>query len=318
MATNEDEAAPQPTSVPTRTGDASHASAQAANGFLPLKAMGSAARRLFGNWRALIVLLVLYFALVASLYLFIAVREARLWQVLATFLLAALALVLFFIIQAMGTRYVENSSQTKELLRWSVRNFWKLLVVTLPVVLLAWLIAYLFGKFHVDAAAAVSEAGRAGAGAAAARTTAPRAATEVFSWKEVIISTLRFLILWLILPLLAIHLWIAAARRGPGGAFRTIKRVLAQALAPGAVMIYALGLLIFGVIPYFLITTNFSRGGAWTEITLLGARLLLAALFIIFGWLVTLGALSILSPEVREEQVKVEQADGIASDAGVE
>jgi hypothetical protein len=299
MATNEDVATPQPASEPNPT-QTSTASDQAANGLLPLKAMGSAARRLFAGWRVLAVLLLLYGALVASLYYFIAVREARLWQVLLTFLLAALVLVLFFIIQAMGTRYVEPGVKMKELLRWSVRNFWKLLVVTLPVLLFAWLIAYLFGKFHIDATAAVAEAGRAGAGAAtAARPTATRTATEVFSWKEVIIWTLRFLILWLVLPLLAIHLWIAAARAGLGGAFRNIKQVLAHALAPGAVLVYALGFLIFSVVPYFLITMNFSRGGAWTEITLLGARLLLAALFILFGWLVTLGALSIIS---RKEQ----------------
>lgn len=317
MATNED-ATPR-ASERVVTEPSASAPDQVSSPLLPLKAIGCATRSLFTNWRALLLLLLLYAAFVASLYFFISIREASIWQVLLTFLLATLAPILFFIIQAMGTRYVESGVKTKELLGWSLRNFWKLLVVTLPVLLLAWLIVYLFGKFHVDAAAAVSEAGRAGveAGAAATRPAAQRAATEVFSWKEVILTTLRFLILWLILPLLAIHLWIAAAREGLGGAFRNITGVLARALAPGTVLVYAIGLLFFGVIPYFLITTNYSRGGAWTEISLLGVRLGLAALFILFGWLITLGALSILSPEIREEQVKVEQTNA-AADADVE
>ena len=295
MATNEDAATHQPESVKTEA-SAPPASDEASSPLLGLKAMGRAARRLFGNWRALFVLLILYAAFVASVYFFIAVREASIWQVLATFLLAALAPVLFFIIQAIGTRYVESGVKTKELLRWSVRSFWKLLVVTLPVLLLAWLIAYLFGKFEPDAAATViSEAGRAGAETAAARPASARGAAEAFSWKEVIITTLRALILYLVLPLVAIQLWIAASRQGLGDVFRNIKRVLARALAPGSVLVYAIGLLFFGVIPYFLITTNFTRGGVWTEISLLVGRLALAALFMLLGWLVTLGALSIIS-----------------------
>jgi len=300
MATNEDAAsAAEPERAPEKKTE-SHASDEAttASPLQGLKATASAARRLFGNWRALFILLVLYAALIASLYFFIAVREASIWQVLATFLLAIIAPVLFFIIQTIGVRYVEDDVRARDLLRWSLRDFWKLFVVTVPLLLLAWLIAYLFSKFHVSApVAVVSEAARAGAGAAARPPV--RATAEAFSWKEVILTTLRFLILGLVLPLLTIQLWIAAARRGLGGAFRTIKSVLAAALAPGAVLVYAIGLLLFGLIPYFLITTNYSRGGAWTEIGLLAGRLFVASLFMLFGWIITLGALSIISPEPK-------------------
>ena len=325
MATNEDAATPaEPERAKKETPEAFTASDQTTSSPLSgLRATGRAARRFFGNWRVLLVFLLLYAALIASLYFFIAVREASVWQVLATFLLALIAPVLFFIIQTIGVRYVEDDVRTRDLLRWSVRDFWKLLVVTVPVLLLVWLIAYLFGKFQVAAPAAVAEAARAGAGAAAAAAARPpaRAVSEAFSWKEVILTTLRFLILGLVLPLLAIHLWIAAARRGMVGAFRTIKSVMGAALAPGAVLVYGIGLLLFGVIPYFLITTNFSRGGAWTEIGLLGGRLLLASLFMLCGWIITLGALSILSPQRTIAQSIPEQADAKApeaADAGVE
>jgi hypothetical protein len=319
MATNEDAATPaEPERAKKETPEAFTAPDQTTSSppLSGLRATGRAARRLFGNWRVLLVFLLLYAALIASLYFFIAVREASVWQVLATFLLALIAPVLFFIIQTIGVRYVEDDVRTRDLLRWSVRDFWKLLVVTVPVLLLVWLIAYLFGKFHVTAPAVVAEAARAGAGAAAAAARPPaRAVSEAFSWKEIILTTLRFLILGLVLPLLAIHLWIAAARRGLVGAFRTIKSVMAAALAPGAVLIYGIGLLLFGVIPYFLITTNFSRGGAWTEIGLLVGRLLLASLFMLCGWIITLGALSILSPERTRDQAIPEQADAEATEA---
>jgi hypothetical protein len=303
MATNEDAATPavEPERAPEKKTD-SYASdeATAASPLQGLRATASAARRLFGNWRALFILLLLYAALIASLYFFIAVREASIWQVLATFLLAIIAPVLFFIIQTIGVRYVETDVRARDLLRWSVRDFWKLFVVTVPLLLLAWLIAYLFSKFQVaNTVAAVTEAARAGAAAAATARPAARAAAEAFSWKEVILTTLRFLILGLVLPLLTIQLWIAAARRGLGSAFRTIKHVAAAALAPGAVLVYAIGLLLFGLVPYFLITTNYSRGGAWTEIGLLAGRLVLASLFMFCGWIITLGALSLISLEPK-------------------
>ncbi|HEX8141253.1 MAG TPA: hypothetical protein VF553_01570 [Pyrinomonadaceae bacterium] len=283
---NEDAAIEEPegveTSAPVLTEQAS------SSPLVWLKGMGQAARSLFGNWRALLVLLVLYGVMVASAYFFIASREASLWQVLSTFTLAALLPILFFIIQVIGIRYVEAGTGTKELLRAAVRDFWKLIVVTVPLLLLAWLLVYLFGKFQPSVPAAVSEAGRAGA---AARPSVHSPA-ELFSWKEVILTTLRALLLYLVLPLLAIRLWINVARAGLGHTLRNLKSVAGLALAPGAVLVYALGLLLFGVIPYFLITTHLSRGGAWMEITLLGVRLLLASLFILFGWLITLGALS--------------------------
>lgn len=292
MANNERAATEQPENV--RTDAARNASApdRDSSPLLFLKEMGRAARGLFGNWRALLVLLVLYGAMLASTYFFISIREASLWQVLVTFLLAALAPVLFFIIQVIGIRYVEDGVETKGLLRSALRDFWKLLVISLPLLLILWLVVYLFGKFQLNVPAAVSEAGRAGAGAAAGARPPVRGPLEVFSWKEVLLTTLQALILYLVLPLIAIRLWISAAWTGLGHTFRNLPAALAQALAPGAVLVYAIGLLFFGVIPYFLVTAHFSRGGAWTELSLLGVRLLLAAFFMLFGWIITLGALS--------------------------
>lgn len=307
MATNEDAARPEAERLKTER--EATVSAETSSPLGGLKAMGTAARRLFLNWRALLTLLLLYAVMLASLYFFISVREASVWQVLSTFLLAALTPVLFFVIQAIGVRYAESDIRTKDLLRWSVRGFWKLMAATIPLLLLAWLLAYIFGKFQVTPAAVATGAGTI---PAAANPTAVPTAAQLFSWKEVVLTTLRFLIFWLVLPLLMIHLWISAARRGLRGALRNAGRVVAGALAPGAVLVYAIGLLLFAVIPYFLITTTYTRGGAWTQIVLLGTRLLFASLFMLFGWLVTLGALSIISPEERvEERVIVEEEPAV-------
>ncbi|HEX8139282.1 MAG TPA: hypothetical protein VF544_17095 [Pyrinomonadaceae bacterium] len=294
MATEEPAARPETETVETRSSSSTRSAAvDSASPLLFLKSMGHALGRLFGNWRALVVLLLLYGLMLASLYFFIAVREASLWQVLLTFLLAALVPVLFFIIQVIGVRYVDEGAGAKALLRSGLRDFWKLLVVSLPLLLMVWLIAYVFSKLQVGAAPAVAAAG------AAARTAASggEAGAGLFSWKEVIITTLRFLLLGLVMPLVAIQFWIEAAREGLAQAFKNAGRVLGRALAPGAVLVYAIGLLFFGVIPYFLITINYSRGGAWTEISLLGARLLLASLFMLCGWLITTGALSRMRDE---------------------
>jgi hypothetical protein len=313
MATNEDAARPEAERLKMEREDA-QASEQASSPLRGLKAMGTAARRLFLNWRALLLLLLLYAVMLTSLYFFIAVREASVWQVLLTFLLAALTPVLFFVIQAIGVRYVESDVRTGDLLRWSVRNFWKLLVATVPLLLLAWLLFYLFGKFQLNVPAVATTAG-ANADAAARPAAVPTAA-ELFSWKEVVLTTLRFLIFGLVLPLLTIHLWISAARHGLKGAFRNAGRVLAGALAPGAVLVYTIGLLLFGIIPYFLITTIYTKGGAWTQLTLLGARLLAASLFMLFGWLITLGALSIISPEEKiTERATVAEAAAVEPEA---
>lgn len=289
MATNEGSATEQPENVRTDADEAPASDQSTSSPLLFLREMGRAARRLFGNWRALLVLLVLYGAMLASTYFFISVREASLWQVLVTFLLAALAPALFFIIQMIGIRYVEDGLKTRELLRSALRDFWKLLVVTLPLLLILWLVVYLFGKLQMNVPAAVSEAGRVGAEAAA---RPPARGVEVFSWKEVLLTTLRALILYLVLPLIAIRLWISVAREGLGHTVRNLRGVPAHALAPGAVLVYAIGLLFFGVIPYFLITTHLTRGGAWMEISLLGVRLFLASLLMLLGWVITLGALS--------------------------
>jgi hypothetical protein len=66
------------------------------------------------------------------------------------------------------------------------------------------------------------------------------------------------------------------------------------------VFVYTSGLLFFAVAPYLLIfhTTQMER--TWLEVLLLVARLSLSALLILFGWVTTIGTLSVLSQQQQQ------------------
>jgi len=261
-----------------------------------INATVAAARSLLRNWRALIIFFGLYILLLVVSYLFLVTREASIWQVLLTFLLAIAAPVIFFIIQAMGVSYSQRGDGAGALLRRSLGNCWKLILISLPIILIAWLFIYLLGRIQPDVTTAVSEAARA-------VPTPPRpparAPQQSIQWQAVLITTLRFLLLYIALPLAAIHLWIATSREGIIAALKGAGRILARAFAPRAVLIYVAGLIIFALIPYLLIFTRTPSKNAWLEIALLGARLALALVFILFGWVVTLGALSGIATESK-------------------
>ena len=92
----------------------------------------------------------------------------------------------------------------------------------------------------------------------------------------------------IVYPFAAIQLWIATTREGLGAALKGIGRAVARAFAPRSVLIYAVGLLIFGVTPYFLIFTRMPVSNWWVEVGLLAARLALALIFVLFGWVMQL------------------------------
>jgi len=254
------------------------------------QAVVKASRRFFGNWRSLIVFIVIYAVLILALYLFFATREATLLQLVLTFVLALVAPVLFFVVQAMGVEYMLDERNTRSLMKQSLRQFWKLILISVPFILLAWLAIYLLGKIPVEAAAA-------------ARTApSPRAVggntPHPIQWKALGVSTLQFLVVYIALPVAAFHFWIATAREGLGRALRRAGHVLVSAFGPGSIAIYTGGLVVFGVIPYLLVSMTLHSKNAWVEFGLLVARLVFAALLSLFGLAITLGALTVRSRQV--------------------
>ena len=254
-----------------------------------LKAITSALRELFRKWGALIILLALYLAMLGASYLFFVTRDSTIGLLLLSFFLALAVPILFLVIQTMSARYNRANEGSWSLLGGSLRDFWKLLVISLPIILIAVLAAYLFSRLETNTpAATVREAARALP--APSRTVTPK--PRPLSWQSVAITTIEYLLFLLVLPLASIHLWIGTAREGLKRTFRQSPRVLARAFSPQSVVIYLIGFVVFAVIPYFLIVSRTPASNAWVDVGLLLTRLLLAVLFSLIGWVVTIGALA--------------------------
>jgi len=104
-----------------------------------------------------------------------------------------------------------------------------------------------------------------------------------------IVTTMRYLLLAVIGPLLVVQLWIAA-----GNGIR-VRNVLTRTFAPQSVFVYACGFLIFAVVPYLLLHKTVTLQRPWLELSLMIVRIGLSALLILFGWVLTVRTLSILS-----------------------
>jgi hypothetical protein len=237
----------------------------------------------------LIILLALYLAMLGSVYLFFSTREATVAQLLLTFALGIIAPVLCLVIQTIAVRYASEDRAGK-LLAHSLGDFWKLAIIVLPLVLLIGLAVYYLGSIELKS---VQETVRS---VAAPRRVAPRMTTvRSTPWQAVALSTIQYLLLGLVLPLASIHLWIEAAQTGLKNAFKTAGRTIVHAFAPRSVLTYAIGFVVFAIIPYVLITKRTPVTTAWLDVSLLGARLALAKLLSLIGWVVTVGAITRLA-----------------------
>jgi len=275
-------------------------------------AYASALRELFRRWSLLLIAVVLYLAMLATIYEFFVTREATIGQLILSLLLALAAPVLFLVLQTMAARYDQGTQRAWPLLAGSLRDFWKLLVISLPLILLAALAVYLFSSIEATPpAAAVRDAVRAQQ--AAPKPVAPK--SQPVNWQSVAITTIEYLLFCLILPLAAIHLWIGTAREGLKRTFKQSPRILARAFAPRSVLIYAIGFVVFAVIPYFLIVTKTPVNSAWLDAGLLVARLLLAALFSLIGWVVTVGALGMRGDTDAKVTQPIEGAGHVPAEA---
>jgi hypothetical protein len=261
-----------------------------------LKLWFSTIARTLANPGALLVFAIIYAFLLVASYIFIWIREATIAQVLVTYALMILIPIGFFTLQA---SIINRALDQK--LRWRVIliDALKFLAVTIPVLLLAWLLYYLLNKIAarypapVVAVAPVSPAVRA---------TAPTPpATPALHWPSLIFSTLRFALLGVAVPLAAIHLWIAVAGSEAKSFFKRTGSTLGRAFSSDSVLIYGLGLIVFFVLPYLTLVPTLNIRGNKTEFAVFGLRLLLAFLFSLFGWVSTLIALTRSVPALTIE-----------------
>jgi hypothetical protein len=261
------------------------------------QSIASAARSISRNWKSMLLIAAVYACLLVVLYFFVSVREASLTQVVLTFALAIAAPLLFFVLQAMiaGAAAGETNKLTSgNLVRKALTSFWKLLLITLPLIALAVLIAYLLGKAQARFGTTLNNPA-IDLPRRVANTANAREAARPIDWRAAILSTLRYLSFGLVLPLAAIHLWLATAQEGLGPATKKLKTLLARAFAPQSVLTYVVGFLIFAVIPYFLLFKTIPTKHPWLEISLLVARLTIVFALTLFGWVMTVKAISLLS-----------------------
>ncbi|MCA1565573.1 MAG: hypothetical protein LC803_08030 [Acidobacteria bacterium] len=263
-----------------------------------LASIFAAARDLVRAPRALAVLFALYVALIASVFFFITTREATIWQLFVTGAAALLVPVLFFVVQAAGASYAVGRRGAGELLRHTARSFPKVLAVSVPLILLAVLSVYLLDKLQQRAQlspeerASIEYARNAQEGDGEAESSEASRPKPPVRWKYLFVSALRLFVLGLLLPLAAMHLWLAAARDGLVAAFTRFHRHIMRAFSARSVFTYGVGMIVFALIPYFLVTKRTPVASNTLELLLFGARIFLAFSLMLFGWVMTLTALA--------------------------
>lgn len=248
-------------------------------------------RSLFSQRAALAIFAGLYVLLLAALYGFIAIREATIWQVLLTLLFVALAPVIFFLLQAV----IIDHARTGQI-NWpqALRDSTKLVLVTLPVILLGLGIMWLLNRWQLRhfptpyfGPAAIDP------------ITNKVIVRPPLHRPTILFATARGLIFGILLPLTLIHLWVAVAGqnllsfvRGGRVFLKSLGHILGRAFAPGSVLIYSVGLIFFALIPYELLFVHVVVPGTKREFMVFTVRLVLVFLFILLGWIITLATFS--------------------------
>ena len=253
---------------------------------ITIKRLLATTRATFANPRALAIFAVLYALLLASLYAFVATREATIWQVAITLLFLVLAPAEFFILQSSILAHARGDN-----FHWRgiLIDSCKLFVVTIPILIIGYVLFVLLNKWQVHFPAPRPP------------ITFPPALLKAqpLHWPTLLFATAKFLLFGIVLPLATIHLWIEVAAPnlrtlvsdGAGGTLKRLGEVIARAFASQSVLTYALGLIVFALIPYALLFVHIPVKGTKTDFAIFIARLALVFVFTFFGWIVTIGAL---------------------------
>jgi hypothetical protein len=254
-----------------------------------LNALARSTRDAFRGWRGLLLLCALYLFVLACVYRFFAIGVNTLPLVESATITLAAPLLLFVLGAATAHFALPGALTTAMLARRSLRDFWKVLLLAIPVVALGLLFFYLLGKLQQHLPK-IEEAPVGYVHATSETKPAP------LHWQEALLSGLRIIVFGFVLPLVAAHLWLSAARDGLKLTLRRIHRVAGRAFAPRSVLVYAVGIFVFAAVPYFVLYTRTPVTNGWAELTLLGLRLAVVFILTLAGWTITLGALARLTP----------------------
>jgi hypothetical protein len=225
-----------------------------------MKAELTAIRMLCKSRLTLVLLVTIYAALLAAGYLFVSTREATIAQLVLTLGVVVIAPVLFFALQAVCVNYVSGPTGISSVKK-TAYDCVRLVAVSLPVIVVVGLAFY--GLVKIES-------------------------------HQTVVVAARYLLVGVIAPLLTIQLWVAASRDGLRPLLRRLRPLAVRAFAPQSVFVYACGILFFVGAPYLLIFHTTQTERAWLEVLLLAVRLAASALLILFGWVATVGTLSLL------------------------
>lgn len=257
-----------------------------------LKAILVASMRLLRTWRVVALLAVTYAFLGAALILFVAMKEARVWQVILTLVFAALAPALFFVLQAMIVNYAQGEDQASVLFSRSLGDSCKLALASIPLILVAILFLHFLNKLQTYLPLHVSPV-QPSRGMWSWQQPPPSVNTSPpLQWTLLMLNTVRFLFIGFVLPLVAIHLWSATLREGLLSALKGMHHHLARAFAPDVVLTHTIGLMLFSLVPYLLLFMQTPASKPSVEFGLFALRLLLVFVFTLCGWTLTLDALA--------------------------
>ena len=255
-----------------------------------LNALADSARATFRGWRALLVLALLYLVPCASVYLFFSTGQATALQLALTGAATLLAPLLLLVLVAATVNFaLPERQRAGAVARGGLRDSWKVLLLAAPVAALGWGLFYLLGKLQ-EALPKIEESRFIVVGPTAGPRPAP------LHWQEALMSWLWIILFGVVLPLLASHLWLSAARDGLKATLKRIHRVIARAFAPRPVLIYTLGFFVFALLPYFVLYTRTPITSGWGELLMFGLRLAVAFVLTLLGWTITLGALARTTP----------------------
>ena len=162
--------------------------------------------------------------------------------------------------------------------------------MSIPVVAISILTVYLLNKFQ----------GRFGVpnahpAAAVYALPTPSQSSKPLHWGTIAITTVRYFLLGVVTPLMLIQLWIPASNEGLLKCIRGAITRARSAFATSSVLIYMGGFLVFGALPYFLLFHKTSSPRAWLELGFFGTKLIAVFGLTLFGWLITIRALSMVT-----------------------
>lgn len=246
-------------------------------------AISEAVRRLTASIATLTTALLLYVLLLGLVFLFLTTRESNVGQVvLGLVVWPLLAVLVFFVAQAFGLVAVQVSQfgiGTGHRLKRALYDSVKLIIVTLPVMVLASLI--LLGVDYLDEQLI---------------GLAPQLNQSQLHWLgrgRAALSLAQAVLLWVILPLLTIHCWISVLQAGVWRAIRGAGLIFQRALSPGSILVYLLTAGLYLGLAWLLFRVRPAIEREWLELWLFALRMALGLLVIFLGWLLTLGALAV-------------------------